>query len=109
VRVQVPPSAPHLKRAHEDLEARTVGGLPLEAFLCYICTMADISELTRLPIEQRLKLIEELWDSIDADDDTLPLPEWQRTELDARIDALEHGTSTGANWDEVRRRITDPS
>ena len=62
--------------------------------------------LTRLPVADRLRLIEELWDSLDAEADALPLPDWHREELDKRLDALEQGSSVGAPWDEVRRRIT---
>lgn len=64
------------------------------------------AELTRLPVAERLELIEQLWDSIDAEADSLPLADWHREEIDTRIDALETGASVGAPWDNVRRRIT---
>ena len=64
------------------------------------------AELTRLPVSERLELIEQLWDSIDAEADSLPLADWQREEIDTRIDVFESGASVGAPWDEVRRRIT---
>ena len=64
------------------------------------------AELTRLPVSERLELIEQLWDSIDAEADQLPLSDWQCKEIDTRIEALESGASVGAPWDEVRRRIT---
>ena len=67
---------------------------------------ANTTELTRLPVAERLKLIEQLWDSLEAEVDSLPLSDWQRKEIDDRIEALESGTSVGAPWDEVRRRIT---
>jgi putative addiction module component (TIGR02574 family) len=66
----------------------------------------DPDELRALPVAERLKLIEDLWDSIDADAATLPLPDWQRDEIDSRLDALDDGSSIGAPWEEVRRRIT---
>lgn len=47
-----------------------------------------------------------LWDSLDAEADALPLPDWHREEIDKRLDALEQGTSVGAPWPEVRARIT---
>ena len=34
------------------------------------------------------------------------MPDWHRDEIDTRLDSLDHGTSVGAPWDEVRRRIT---
>jgi putative addiction module component len=38
--------------------------------------MSDLTELRALPLDERLKLIEELWDSIDVAEDALPLPDW---------------------------------
>jgi putative addiction module component (TIGR02574 family) len=55
------------------------------------------------------KLIEDLWDSIAIDADSLPLPDWHRDEIDRRLDALDKGVSVGAPWEEVRRRIADRS
>ena len=62
--------------------------------------------LTELPVADRLRLIEELWDSLDAEADALPLADWHREEIDKRLAALDSGASVGAPWDEVRRRIT---
>lgn len=65
----------------------------------------DPTKLRALPVDERLKLIEDLWDSIDTDSDAVPLPDWHRAEIDRRLDALDGGTSVGAPWEEVRRRI----
>ena len=65
----------------------------------------DPDELLALPIADRLKLIESLWDSIDADTAALPLPDWHREQIERRLEALDAGTSAGAPWSEVRERI----
>ena len=65
----------------------------------------DPDDLRALPVAERLKLIESLWDSIDADTAALPLPDWHRDEIDRRLEVLDAGTSTGAPWSEVRARI----
>ncbi len=36
-----------------------------------------------------MQLVEDLWDSIAADQRALPLTDWQRAELDRRLDAYE--------------------
>jgi putative addiction module component (TIGR02574 family) len=69
----------------------------------------DPAELRSLPVDERLKLIEDLWDSIATDDGALPLPDWHRAEIDRRLDALDTSASVGAPWEEVRRRISDES
>lgn len=42
-----------------------------------------------LPIEVRLKLVEDLWDSIATDQKKLPLTDAQKAELDGRLDEFE--------------------
>jgi putative addiction module component (TIGR02574 family) len=63
------------------------------------------NDLRALPLSERLQLIEDLWDSIDADSETLPVPDWHRGEIDRRLESLDSGTSIGASWPEVRDRI----
>ena len=41
------------------------------------------------PVKERIKLVEDLWDSIAADQNSLPLTLEQRAELDRRLDAYE--------------------
>ena len=47
------------------------------------------SKLRELPLDERIKLVEDLWDSIVADQQTVPLTPDQRAELDRRLDAYE--------------------
>lgn len=47
------------------------------------------AKLRNLPIDERIKLVQDLWDSIYADQDKLSLTEEQKIELDRRIDAYE--------------------
>ena len=67
------------------------------------------SKLRALPLEERIKLVEDLWDSIAADQQALPLTAEQRAELDRRLDAYEADKDRGRLADEVisdvRRRL----
>jgi putative addiction module component (TIGR02574 family) len=62
----------------------------------------DIASLTP---EERLGLLEELWDSLAAAPETIPLSAAQFAELDRRLDDLEHEGPVGIPWDEVLDRI----
>jgi putative addiction module component (TIGR02574 family) len=62
-------------------------------------------DLNRLTTEERLDLIERLWDSLGAAASTIPLTPAQREELDRRLDDLDGEGPTGAPWDEAIRRI----
>lgn len=58
-----------------------------------------------LPIEQRIRLVEDLWDSIAADQRALQLTDEQRAELDARLTAYATDGNAGKPADEVLTAI----
>ncbi len=62
----------------------------------------DIASLTP---EERLDLLEELWDSLAVTPEAIPLTGAQRAELDRRLDDLEREGPVGIPWDEVLGRI----
>jgi putative addiction module component (TIGR02574 family) len=53
--------------------------------------------------EERLRLLEQLWDSLSDDDG--PLTPAQREELDRRLDELDRDGPSGIPWEEVLRRL----
>lgn len=53
------------------------------------------TKLSELPVDERIKLVEELWDSIASDQDALPLTKEQKAELDRRLDAYEIDRNDG--------------
>ena len=57
--------------------------------------------LKTIPVAERLRLIGELWDSLNNDSDSLPVTSDQKTELDRIINAYEHDGDRGRFVDEV--------
>lgn len=45
------------------------------------------TKLQQLTVDERIKLVEDLWDSIATDQDALPMTADQRIELDRRLNA----------------------
>jgi putative addiction module component (TIGR02574 family) len=67
----------------------------------------DVLQLSR---DERLDLIEQLWESLsDEERDSLPLTSEQEQELDRRLDALDREGPVGISSDELRRRIRSRS
>lgn len=64
--------------------------------------MIDIANLT---IEERLRLLEQLWESLSATPEAIPLTNAQREELDRRLDELDRDGPDGIPWEEVLGRI----
>ena len=52
-------------------------------------------ELHNLSIDERLRLVEDIWDSIAADQGVLPLTDEQKAELDQRLDIYELDKNVG--------------
>ena len=67
--------------------------------------MIDIDALTR---EERLELLERLWDSLASSPESIPLSDSQREELDRRLDQLDREGPVGIPANEVLRRLGDP-
>ena len=60
-------------------------------------------DIGRLSLDQRLRLLEQLWDSLT--DEEVPLTTAQREELDKRLDDLERDGPRGIPWDDVLSRL----
>ena len=65
----------------------------------------SITEILESSVEERLRIIGVIWDSITHETDTLPMTEAQRQDLDRRIDEYERGEDQGYTWEEVLARI----
>jgi putative addiction module component (TIGR02574 family) len=53
------------------------------------------TKLLELSLDERIKLVEDLWDSIAAEQEMLRLTDEQRAELDRRLDAYEANGNRG--------------
>jgi putative addiction module component (TIGR02574 family) len=65
----------------------------------------DINKLTP---EERLDLIEELWDSLSPDPAKIPLTNAQVKELDRRVAEMDADDSLGIPWEMVLAKIRGP-
>jgi putative addiction module component (TIGR02574 family) len=67
------------------------------------------SRFQDLSVDERIKLVEDLWDSIAADQKALPLTSEQKAELDRRLDAYavdrNRGRLAADVVAEIRRRL----
>ena len=61
----------------------------------------DIQNLSK---DERLRLLEELWDSLGPED--LPLTPAQKAELDRRVEAADRDGWTGIPWEDVLAKLT---
>jgi putative addiction module component (TIGR02574 family) len=65
--------------------------------------MPNAAELTKLPVAERLALIDELWASIGEEDLRLEAPALQ--EAQSRWEELKANPALGISYDELKRRL----
>ena len=62
-----------------------------------------------LTLEERLRLVEDIWDSIAAEQEALPLTSEQRQELDRRLERYridgDRGAPAGESIERIRSRL----
>jgi putative addiction module component (TIGR02574 family) len=69
----------------------------------------DLAAFRRLPLDERIRLVGDLWDAIatDSPDEAFPVTPALARELDRRIAAVREGRDPLIAWDEVKARILD--
>src|SRR5688500_3356865 len=68
---------------------------------------ALLSEILDLPAAERLRLVEEIWDSLAASAESVPVPEWHQAELDRRLD--DPAEQATISWEEVQASLRKPT
>lgn len=64
-----------------------------------------LEEVLRLPVPERIRIVETIWDSIADTPEAVALTDKQKAELDRRLEAFESNPDAGSSWDDVRARI----
>ena len=64
-----------------------------------------LDELKSLPLSERVQLVEDLWDSISAEMESLPLSDALKTEIDRRLEQYLADPSSALSLEEVRKRM----
>lgn len=62
---------------------------------------ADIAEILRLPVEERLRLVQLIWESIATDPSAIPVGDAHRKVIDERLAEHDSNPDDVVNRDEV--------
>ena len=65
----------------------------------------SLADVLKLSVAERIQLVGDIWDSIAAVPEAVPLSNAQRAELDRRLDAYHRDPTAGSPWDDVRQRV----
>lgn len=63
-----------------------------------------IKELSRLNKNEKIILVEALWDSIASDPEQVGFPDHHKSILEERLQTLDEDIANGKSWDEIREK-----
>lgn len=62
-------------------------------------------DISQLSVAERIQLAEDLWDSILATPEGIPVTETQQRELDRRLEQYRRNPIEGSSWKEIKQRL----
>jgi len=65
------------------------------------------NEIDRLELSEKLLLVEDIWDAIASRNSDIPMPEWQKRELETRYKEYKKGNLELRDWKEVHEGLRD--
>jgi len=65
----------------------------------------NAAEILHLSIPERIQLVEDIWDSIAANQEVVEITTMQKDELDLRLADYEKAPRQGDQWQAVRTRL----
>jgi putative addiction module component (TIGR02574 family) len=68
---------------------------------------ATLNEIVSLSIEDRIHLVQAIWDSIAAEQADIDLTEPQKREIDRRIDDYEMNPDNVLTWEEIKASLKE--
>ena len=68
-------------------------------------TTAEMENVLKLPVEQRILLVEDVWVSIRTQSHRIPVPESHKQELDRRFEKYQHDPSALLTHEQLRDAV----
>ncbi len=65
------------------------------------------SEIDRMELSEKLLLVEDIWDSIAVSNSEIPMPKWQKQELDKRYKEYKNGGVNLHDWKSVHEDLRE--
>ena len=65
-----------------------------------------VTSIEELTVAERIKLVEDIWDTIADEPNKLPITDAQCAELDRRLHVLQCSPQEGSTWKAVKMRLT---
>ena len=62
----------------------------------------SIAEIRQLPLNEKLQIMEAIWEDLRSRAEDVSVPQWHKELLDSRHEAVEAGHEEVLEWDEIK-------
>ncbi|HEY4424454.1 MAG TPA: addiction module protein [Pyrinomonadaceae bacterium] len=66
-----------------------------------------IEQAKKLSVSDRIRLVEEIWDTIAEENEAFELTDAQKRELDKRVEWVRNNPGQGRTWDEIKAEFLE--
>jgi len=70
-------------------------------------TRFSVANVLELPVQERIQLVELIWESIAAVPEAVEVSPQLKAELNARLADFERDPEAGYSWDQVKAQLKD--
>jgi hypothetical protein len=63
------------------------------------------TEIRKLPLSEKLELLEAVWSELSSDPDSIVVPDWHKDILDERQQGVEQGSMNAVDWELAKQLI----
>ena len=67
----------------------------------------SIADILELPVQERIRLVELIWESVAAVPEAVKISPALKVELEARLKEFEANPEAGYSWEQVRAHLKD--
>jgi hypothetical protein len=69
--------------------------------------MMNTLQIDQMTLEEKLRVMEALWDDLCRHEEAVPVPQWQKNLLDERARLIEQGYARFNDWESAKKRISE--
>lgn len=69
----------------------------------------SIADILELPVQERINLVELIWDSVAAVPEAVEVSPALKAELDVRLKEFQENPEAGYSWDQVKSHLKEGS
>jgi hypothetical protein len=69
--------------------------------------VSSLIEIDQMTLEEKLRVMEALWDDLCRKEADLPVHQWQKDILDERERQVEQGKAEFTDWETAKKRIAE--